>query len=276
MNMPSPQSSGKPALTGGKRKTRGTSPGQLISIITVVFNNISGIEKTIQSILSQSFKNLEYIIIDGGSTDGTLDIIRKYDDKIDYWISEPDKGIYDAMNKGMTHSSGRYLWFMNSGDLIESPTVLEEIPWAEDSDVYYGETHLIDGSGKVLGTRTELTTRKLPKKMTWKDMIHGMVVSHQSFIVKKEIAPFYDTGYRYSSDIDWVIKCLKTSRKIVNVNAVLSRYLIGGFSIQNNKASLKERFKIYRKYYGLPATIISHVLIVIRNIIHRLGNKVNY
>ena len=249
---------------------------RLISIITIVFNNVSGIEKTIQSILSQSFKNFEYVIIDGGSTDGTLDIIRKYEDKIDYWISEPDKGIYDAMNKGMKHSSGTYLWFMNSGDLIESSEILENIPWAENADVYYGETHLIDNSGKILGTRTALTTRKLPVQMGWKDMMHGMVVSHQSFIVKKEITPFYDTDYRYSSDIDWVIKCLKASRKIVNVHGVLSRYLIGGFSIENNRASLKERFRIYRKHYGLPATMLSHVLIVIRNIIHRLRNKVNY
>jgi glycosyltransferase involved in cell wall biosynthesis len=269
------QSSDNAVLTGGRRKIEAAGR-PLVSIITIVFNNVSGIEKTIQSILSQSFKNFEYIIIDGGSSDGTLDIIKKYEDKIDFWISEADKGIYDAMNKGMKYSMGTYLWFMNSGDLIESPSVLENISWTEKADLYYGETNLIDNSGKVLGTRTELTTRKLPAQMTWKDMIHGMVVSHQSFIVKKEIAPFYDTAYRYSSDIDWVIKCLKGSRKIVNVNAVLSRYLIGGFSIQNNRASLKERFRIYRKYYGLPATILSHILIVIRNIIHRLLNKVNY
>ncbi|HXA02856.1 MAG TPA: glycosyltransferase family 2 protein [Cytophagaceae bacterium] len=271
-----PDESDKTRLSGGKKTKGNPSSRPLVSIITIVFNNVSGIEKTIRSIFGQNLKNFEYIIIDGGSTDGTLDIIRKYEDGIAYWISEADKGIYDAMNKGMKQSTGMYLWFINSGDLIESSSVLENIPWAENADVYYGETHLIDDSGKVLGTRTELTTRKLPAKMIWKDMIHGMVVSHQSVIVKKEIAPSYDTVYKYSSDIDWVITCLKAARKIVNADAVLSKYLIGGFSIKNQKRALMERFVIYIKHYGIFDTLLAHISIAFNALKHALSGRRNY
>ena len=99
----------------------------LISIITVVYNDIENIEETILSVLSQTYDNIEFIVIDGASNDGTVDVIKKYDKKIDYWISEKDGGIFDAMNKGIKLSKGDYINFMNSGDFFTSPDLVNEV-----------------------------------------------------------------------------------------------------------------------------------------------------
>src|SRR5438105_14705 len=119
-----------------------------ISIITVVYNNVANIEVTILSILNQTYKNIEYIVIDGGSTDGTLDVIKKYKDKISFWVSEKDNGIYDAMNKGIKVATGEWINFINSGDSYFDNDVLEKIMEAEyfnatSIDVIYGNTQII-------------------------------------------------------------------------------------------------------------------------------------
>jgi glycosyltransferase involved in cell wall biosynthesis len=249
----------------------------LVSIVTVVFNNREGIEKTIRSVIGQTYSDIEYIIIDGGSKDGTLDVIKKYESKIAFWISEKDKGIYDAMNKGLRAAKGDFVLFLNSGDLIADETVIEKvIQSANHADCYYGETLLMNGEGEILGTRTELTTRKLPENLTWKDMINGMVVSHQSILFRKAVVSEYDLNYRCSADIKWVIEGLKRSERVVNAKMVISKYLIGGFSIANQKIGWKERFEIYVGYYGLARTIIAHLKIVFRNLVFRLKGKKNY
>jgi glycosyltransferase involved in cell wall biosynthesis len=262
----------------GSTRINGLSnPEPAISIITVVYNARELLEKTIHSVVNQTFKNLEYIIIDGKSTDGTVDLIRKNESHIRYWISEPDKGIYDAMNKALRVAKGNYVWFINAGDLIESDNTLESIfASSPDADVIYGETKLINSRDEVLGTRSELTTRKLPKHMTWKDMKYGMVVSHQSILVKRSLAPEYDLNYICSSDIDWVINSLKRSKKILNTNTVLSRYLIGGFSIKNQKQSFRERFSIYIKHYGILGTLRAHIHILVNALKHVLSGRKNY
>src|SRR5690606_2467889 len=98
-----------------------------LSVITIVYNNVKDIERTILSIITQTYDNIEYIIIDGGSTDGTLDIIKKYQHKVSQWVSEPDKGIYNAMNKGLKMSSGDYILFMNSGDEVYDQRTVEKV-----------------------------------------------------------------------------------------------------------------------------------------------------
>lgn len=243
-----------------------------ISIITVVYNGKELLEKTINSIVSQSSSNYEYLIIDGGSTDGTLDIIKKYSDKINYWISEKDKGIYDAMNKGIEAAKGEYILFLNAGDELYAPDVLKTIfSKSPEADIFYGETVLTDDE-KELGTRSELSTRKLPENLTWKSLSKGMVVCHQSFIVRKELIPFYDMQYKLSSDIDWVIKCLKNSKNTVNTHLIISKYLIGGYSVKNIRKSWTERFIILKKHFGLLSTLCNHFYIALRFFI-RKGNK---
>ena len=98
-----------------------------LSVITINFNNRDGLRKTIESVVKQTYKDFEYIIIDGGSTDGSVDVIKEYADKIDYWVSEPDKGIYNAMNKGIDVAKGEYCIFMNSGDVFFSNDVYNEV-----------------------------------------------------------------------------------------------------------------------------------------------------
>lgn len=229
----------------------------VISIITVVYNCEASIRKTIESIINQSFKSFEYIIIDGGSSDKTTEIIKEYDNKISYWISEPDNGLYHAMNKGLEKATGKYVWFINSGDEIADRKTLEKV-FANNNqfaDIYYGETIIIDNNGNSIGTRR----LKSPKQLTWKSFINGMLVSHQSIIVKRNLASFYNLKYKYSADFDWVIQALQNSSNIENTNIILSRFLDGGQTKKTIIPGLKERFKIMCKYYGLIATSLNHI-----------------
>jgi len=130
------------------------SDQQLITVVTVVFNGDQLLEETIRSVVRQTYKDIEYIIIDGGSTDGTLDIIKKYEDKIDYWISEPDDGIYDAMNKGIANATGDWIYFINAGDSLFSVKTLENLKLdslSSATDILYGNFNIID-SQTGLGT----------------------------------------------------------------------------------------------------------------------------
>ncbi len=260
---------------GGTRNTGIAQP--FISIVTVVYNSENLLQKTIDSIACQTEKDYEYLVIDGNSTDNTLNIIRANNDKIDYWQSEPDKGLYHAMNKALDIVKGKYIVFINSGDRLNNAQVLANIKSKNtDADVYFGETNLIDDWGNILGTRSELSTRKLPASLTWKSFQQGMLVSHQSIIVRTALASKFDTKYRCSADIDWVIAILKKSKIIVNTNLIISQYLVGGYSLQNSKLAWKERFIIYLNHYGWFRTIISHIFIAIRAIIFNLRGKKNY
>ncbi len=244
----------------------------IVSIITVVYQGADLLENTIQSIIDQTLTNYEYIIIDGGSSDGTLEIIRKHEDQITKWISEPDKGLYDAMNKGLNIASGEYVWFINAGDKIYDESTLEKVfkPDREsDADVLYGGTVIIDPSGNEIGLRRQ----KLPDKLNWRSLKNGMVVSHQSFIVKRSLAPNYNLTYRCSSDIDWVISSLKASGNVINTKMILCRFLQGGRSRSTIIPSLKERFVIMTHYYGLIPTIWYHIPIAFRFFLFLIRNK---
>ncbi len=229
------------------------------TIITITYNAARWLERTVVSILSQSYPNIEYLIIDGGSKDGTVDIIKQYAPGIAYWVSEPDKGLYDAMNKGLKQATGDYVWFINAGDTLQSAATVQRIAMkigkrSSLPDVIYGETSIVDAEGKPLGMRR----LKAPKQLTWKSFRMGMLVCHQSFIAKRTIAPEYDLQYRLSADYDWCIRCLKQAKSIYNTKMILSNYLEEGLSTQQRKASLKERYEVMCKYYGKFATIILH------------------
>lgn len=242
-----------------------------ISIITVVFNSKSALEKTIKSISEQKYKDIEYIVIDGGSTDGTVDIIKKYEKFIFVWISEPDKGIYDAMNKGLKKATGDYVWFLNAGDEIYSLDTLSFINTLEsNADAFYGEVEYVDEQGQNLGTRT---LKKPPDSLTWKDMDKGMVVSHQSLIVKREKAVFYNLDYKYCADIDWMIRTLKNCYIIVNTKKILSKFLIGGYSKTNIIKSNKERYKILRNHFSLFDVLKSHVYLSVKFLKYYFTNE---
>jgi len=228
-----------------------------ISIITVVFNSRDLLEKTIKSIISQSVKNYEIVIIDGGSTDGTLDIIKKYENNIQYWKSESDSGIYDAMNKGLKAAKGDYIWFLNAGDEIYSnDTICNLKKLSIYPDVFYGDVEYIDSEGNNLGTRK---LKKPPENFHWRHLLKGMVVSHQSFIIKREKSEYYNLDYKYCADIDWMINSMKICSDVFDTKMILSKFLVGGYSKRNIIKSNRERYKILRKNFDFFPVIGSHI-----------------
>ena len=234
------------------------------SIITVTYNAGAVLEDTIQSVITQTYKNVEYIIIDGNSTDRTLDIANKYKEHIHHIISEPDKGLYDAMNKGIKMATGDYLCFLNAGDELHEDDTLQlmvhSITGRELPDVIYGETAIVDEEGHFLRMR-RLST---PEELTWESFKQGMVVCHQAFFARRTLAPLYDLHYRFSADFDWCIKIMKQSKVLHNTHLTLIDYLNDGLTTRNHKASLKERFRIMCKHYGYVSTVLRHAWFVIR------------
>jgi glycosyltransferase involved in cell wall biosynthesis len=242
----------------------------ILSVITVVYNNVADIERTMLSVLNQTYKGIEYIVIDGGSTDGTVQVIEKYKDRLAKFISEKDNGIYDAMNKGLALATGDYVLFMNSADEIYSAdTVANVFTTAPDADIYYGETEMIDASGKSLGQRRH----KAPANFTWKSFKYGMSVSHQAIYIKRALVEPYDLQYQLSADIDWILRAAKKAKTIVNVNQYVAKYQVGGMSKLKHRQSLAERFDIMKRHYGLLPTIFNHTIITFNLGLYWLKNR---
>ena len=232
-----------------------------LSVITIVYNNVRDIERTMLSVLNQTYPDIEYIVIDGGSTDGTVPLIEQYSDRLSRFISEPDKGIYDAMNKGLALATGEYVLFMNSGDEIYAPDTVTRVFNSEPAaDIYYGETEMYDQQWKSLGQRRH----RAPAAFTWKSFQYGMSISHQAIYIRRTLAEPFDTRYQLSSDIDWIIRAAKKARTIVNTKMYVAKYLVGGMSKAKHRQSLKERFDIFTKHYGLIPNIFNHSLIALK------------
>lgn len=239
------------------------------TIITVTYNAEKVLEDTIQSVVSQTYKNIEYILVDGASTDKTLNIVNKYRNHLHTVISEPDKGLYDAMNKGIRLATGNYLCFLNAGDTFHKNDTLQQmiysIPPNELPDILYGETEIVDNEGHFVRMRR----LSAPQKLTWKSFRKGMLVCHQAFFVRHTLVEPYDPAYRFSSDFDWCIRMMKKAHIIHNTHLILIDYLEEGVTTQNHKASLKERFRIMVKYYGWSSTIIMHGWFTLRAILKK-------
>lgn len=231
-----------------------------ISIITVVFNSKNHIEATIKNILSQTYKNIEYIIIDGKSTDGTVEIIKTYQDEISLWISEPDKGLYDAMNKGIKLATGDYILFINSGDKLFDITTIEQVFSKPIADVYYGDTVIINTNDQEIGLRR----LRPPEKLSVKSFKKGMLVCHQSFIARRQLVPLFNLNYRFAADYDWTIQILKNSQLIINTSLIISRFLEGGQTSRTVYKGLLERFIIMKKHYGLISAIMLNLMLIPR------------
>jgi len=232
-----------------------------ISIITVVYNAVDILEPTLLSVLNQSYPHIEYIVVDGASKDGTLELIKKYEHRIGKWVSGKDKGIYDAMNKGLELASLDYVLFLNAGDILKSENTIKDLfENYKGADIYYGRVELIDQSGKVLGERR----LKPPAHLNWRSFRWGMLVSHQAFIPKKSLTEPYNLNFKISADIDWCIRCMKKAQTLENTHKIISQYLIGGASRKNTILSWKERYRIMQRHYGTPSTLWFHFLIGFR------------
>ena len=207
------------------------------SIITVNYNNKEGLRKTIESVIHQTFRDFEFIIIDGGSTDGSVDVLKEYDSQIDFWVSEPDGGIYQGMNKGIVKATGEYLNFMNSGDYFYSSDILEKVSnYQSDADFIVGkdyhyndETH--QGHASIQPPRTT--------------MMHFFMATldHQSTFIKRGLFKdsLYDESYQLVSD--WIFfteKIVKEQKKVQFIPDIVCRREEGGISEQQRVKNREE------------------------------------
>ncbi len=239
-------------------------PTPKFSVITVCYNAEATIEDTIQSVISQTYHHVEYIIVDGASKDRTMDIVNRYREHIAIIVSERDKGLYDAMNKGIGLATGDYLCFLNAGDSFHEDDTLQQmvhsIHTPQLPDVLYGETELVDHEGHFLRMRR----LSAPEVLTWKSFRQGMLVCHQAFFPRRDLVMPYDLRYRFSADFDWCIKIMKKSKVLHNTHLTLIDYLAEGMTTRNHKASLKERFRIMTRHYGWTSTLAFHLWFVLR------------
>ena len=219
----------------------------VVSIITAVKNSASCLERTIESVLGQSYVPIEYIIIDGGSTDGTVDIIRRYEDKITSWVSEPDKGISDAFNKGICAATGEFIALLNADDWLSEDQVATGVSALQGSqaDYVFGDLLLHDAGGRVLyrikgdPDYTRIIRSKMPE------------VNHPTVLARKSIydrAGLFDLGYRYAMDYEWVLRVHAQGGTGLYVPAIAGHMGLGGASDASFRKAVKEVRDIAVRY----------------------------
>lgn len=246
---------------------------KVFSVITINFNNLSGLKRTVQSVASQSARHaIEFIVVDGMSTDGGATWLQEHSALFDRLIIEKDKGIYDAMNKGLQAATGDYVWFVNSGDTIFDNQVAAELLklTSGNPDVLFGDTMFIAPDGHPIGLISKLKPQPLPEKLGPDSFRFGMNVCHQSFIVKRSLAPEYDLQYRQAADIDWIIRILRNKPVSLKAPFVIAGFETGGSSSQNEKKALKERFHVLKSHFGAIPNLVNHLWIFVRRILFNL------
>lgn len=216
----------------------------LVTVVTVVFNDEKNLQRTIDSVASQTYKNIEHIVIDGGSTDGTLDIVRS-NSSIAYWLSEKDVGIYDAMNKGIAHASGTWINFMNSGDVFFENTIVESVFLNAEvckADLVYGDVEVDYGH-----------FRKIKKSGSVSSLKAGMQFSHQSLFARRSILEIFkfDLSYRTAADYNFIFLSWVKGYRFSSVDFVISSVSSGGVSDVQRLKSLKQRAQIIESSVGL-------------------------
>ncbi|MDE6295172.1 MAG: glycosyltransferase [Muribaculaceae bacterium] len=243
----------------------------LISVITISYNAAETITPTLHSVANQTFHDFEHIIIDGLSKDDTIAIARREGIPGLRILSEKDNGIYDAMNKGLRIATGQYVIFLNSGDTFATDDTLAHYAEAIETDrpdIIYADTVIVAPDRHILRPRH----LSVPATLTRESFSHGMLICHQAFMVRREIAPMYDTQYRFSADYDWCIRCIEATapEKCRNLGNVEIHYLDEGATEQNKMTSLLERFDIMRHHYGLPTAVARHISFLPRAILRKL------
>lgn len=214
----------------------------LLSIITICLNSGKYLEETIKSVINQTYDNIEYIIIDGGSTDNTLDIIQKYENKIDYWVSENDDGIYDAMNKGIDLATGKWLNFMNAGDRFYENNTIERIFLRKNYDVdfIYGDCEIVYNP----------KFSRIQKAGEIKDLWKGMIFSHQSLFVRNYIVKKYkfNGNNRIGADFEFLFTCYINNYKFCNGHIPIATVLAGGLSDTDRLGSILSWWSTVNKF----------------------------
>ena len=260
-----------------------------ISIITITYNAERTLQRTLDSVLRQTYPHIEHLIIDGASKDGTLTLAERYRSQSCHEVviqSEPDRGLYDAMNKGLQKATGDYLVFINAGDTLYADDTIETVARHADDTikavvrhadggfpaVIYGDTAITDAEGRFL----HLRTHRPPEQLSWKSFKQGMLVCHQAFYVRTDIARSqpYNLRYRHSADVDWCIRVMREAERqslsLVNTHAILANFEEGGNTTQHHRASLIERFRVMADHYGFLSTLLLHLWFIVRAVARRL------
>ena len=255
-----------------------------ITYVTITYNAAKVLQRTLDSVLGQDYPNIVHLIIDGASTDDTLKLVDDYIARSNaaqnshriQVTSEPDKGIYDAMNKGLRSLDGDYVCYLNAGDFLPSPDTVSRIITSLSSHlstsnsplpaVLYGDTDIVDGEGRFLHHRR----LSPPENLTWRSFKQGMLVCHQAFYARTDfaIATPYDMQFRYSADVDWCIRVMKAAEKenvpLLNLNMVVANYTEEGQTTLHHRESLWERYRVMEHHYGRVQTFLLHCWFAIR------------
>ena len=252
-----------------------------ITYVTVTYQAAKVLQRTLDSVLQQDYPEITHLMIDGASTDGTLEMVNDYIERSNaannghkvLLMSEPDNGIYDAMNKGLRALDGDYVCFLNAGDFLPAPDTASRIVEAvsDNPAVLYGDTDIVDAEGRFLHHRRLAP----PEHLTWKSFRHGMLVCHQAFYARTDfaIATPYNQKYRYSADVDWCIRIMKAAAKenvpLLNLHIVVVNYTEEGQTTLHHRESLLERYRVMESHYGRISTFFMHCWFVVRAVISR-------
>ena len=252
-----------------------------MTYVTVTYNAADVLQRTLDSVLCQDYPKITHMIIDGASTDATLQLVEVYIEQSNaannghriQVITEPDKGIYDAMNKALRGLDGKYVCFLNAGDFLPASDtvsrIVEKVDQSQLPAVLFGDTDIVDSDGKFLRHRRLAP----PKHLTWKSFKQGMLVCHQAFYVRADfaIATPYNTQYRYSADVDWCIRVMKAAAKekipLLNLEMVVANYTEEGQTTLHHRESLWERYHVMERHYGRVQTFLLHCWFAIRSLI---------
>jgi glycosyltransferase involved in cell wall biosynthesis len=239
-----PLREGGPRLRG--TKAAGTATQPLVSVITVVYNGATHIEQTIEAVARQTYPHVEHIVIDGASTDGTVDILHRHEGSIGYWSSEPDGGIYDAMNKGISLVADpeSYILFANADDHLYSDEAIERaMSSSSGEDLVYGRMLLSDDKvSAVIGRRVELLD------------LARETLCHPATFVKRRVfdeVGMFDRSYRIAADYDHIVRCFAAPVSTRFVDVIVSRMRMGGLSEDQFMTSCRERKAVIRKHFPL-------------------------
>ena len=266
-----------------------------ITYVTITYQAAKVLQRTLDSVLGQDYPEITHLIIDGASTDGTIDMVNDYIERSNatenghkiLLMSEPDHGIYDAMNKGLRSLDGDYVCFLNAGDFLPAPDTASSINVqcsmfrsaegrllpqgcknVQLPAVLYGDTDIVDGEGHFLRHRRLAP----PEHLTWKSFRHGMLVCHQAFYARTDfaIATPYNQKYRYSADVDWCIRIMKAAAQenvpLLNLHMVVVNYTQEGQTTLHHRESLLERYHVMESHYGRVQTFLMHCWFVVRSV----------
>ena len=252
-----------------------------ITYVTITYNAAQVLQRTLDSVLQQDYPNIVHLIVDGASTDDTLKLVDDYIARSNaaenghriQVTSEPDKGIYDAMNKGLRSLDGDYVCYLNAGDFLPAPDTVSKIAQQVVNGQYpavlYGDTDIVDGEGRFLRHRRLAP----PEHLSWKSFKHGMLVCHQAFYARTDfaIATPYDMQYRYSADVDWCIRVMKAAEKenipLLNLKMVVANYTEEGQTTLHHRESLWERYRVMEHHYGRVQTFLLHCWFAVRSLL---------